>query len=260
MGKRQIITAALGLLFLGSAPWAWADLSPQPVTGPVGWKNEAKLELAYAAVFGNAESQTGRFKSEYQATIKKNEFIFQAGGSYGRSQGVENTNTYFGNGKWSYYFIPTTYTFGLLGFESNKYAGFWARDSARIGFGHIFFQTRTHKLSGEQGVDYSYEIDVNLDARKKSFSGTTSSSYKINLNSRAQFGQDFTWIYRWEYVYDYRLDSETALSVKITGRLGLKSGVSIVYANIPLKITTGSETGNLKKTDTVVFTAFTVII
>lgn len=231
---------------------AWAEENGN------GWQQEAKGELAYVAVFGNTESQTGSMKTEYKAMSDKNEFLVRAGGSYGMTNDVETVNTYYARGKFSYYFLPGTYSFGLVGFESNKFSGYWGRTSGQTGFGHLFFSGDRHRLSGETGIDYSYEILTDSEEDNWLFSGITSISYRCDLREGIWLIQELNWIYLWKYFYDYRVTSETALSIEIFTHFGLKTGVTANYKNIPLKQRIGENMVKLKRTDTVVYTSLVV--
>ena len=225
-----------------------------------GWSQEAKSELAYVAVFGNTESQTGSVKAEYRAMSDKNELLVRAGGSYGMTNDVETVNTYYGRGKFSYYFLPGTYFFGLLGFESNRFSGYWARSSAQFGVGHLFFNRERHRLSGETGIDYSYEVLTDSDGDNWLFSGITSVSYQYELGEGARLVEELSWIYLWEYFYDYRLVSDSALSVQISNHFGLKTGVTVNYKNVPLRQRVGADLVELERTDTVVYTSLVMQI
>jgi putative salt-induced outer membrane protein len=210
------------------------------------WKSS--LGISYVLISGNTDAETLSVAAEANRKGDENELELKAGTVYGKTEGQNTSNYWYGNGKYAHDISPKAYLFGLLGLEGNKLAGYKLRFSANTGIGYKFLEG-THTLKGEVGPGYIFE-DRLTDDDLSFLSGRAYAIYKWQFTEQTSFSQDVEYLHDFDDADDYRFNTNTSLIVKLNAWISLKTGVSVQYVNKPAE-------GNQ---DTDVFTGTSLVL
>ncbi len=247
----HIRTAAVSLLVLCPALYAWADDAPAPPP-PMGvWIGKGQFGFLNSRGNSEAESINGNIDVLRYDGAWKNEIYL--GGLYGRSSGIVSAQSWEARSQSNYTVSGDLFAFGGLRYERDSFNGFQYQASATAGMGYKFIDTNDTKLSGQIGAGYrrlrpedifkdatgAVTSRVPHDATGEAigtagldFSHSFNKSTSLTNKFLAESGADNT-----------LLHDEIALAVKMSEKLSLSVGYAITDNTSPPP--------TLKKLDTV---------
>ena len=197
------------------------------------WKSS--LGISFVTVSGNASSETLSISGDAERKDKKTKFSINAGTVYGESDGEKTAEYWYGKSKYDEKISQRTYLFGQLNAQGNKLAGYDYRLSAYPGVGYYFIEgnhTGNHTLLGEIGPGYLYEKRIG-DDDLSFISGRAYSKYTWNITKNSDFSQDAEYLHDFDEQEDYRVNTNTSLTAKISEMISLKLSVAVQYVNAP---------------------------
>ncbi|MBI4545892.1 MAG: DUF481 domain-containing protein [Gemmatimonadetes bacterium] len=225
-----VLALSLGLLALPLGVRAQQQAAAPPATPPERWK--LVVDLGFTAASGN--ERLAVLTSAVSLTHLRQElFELALDGDlrYGRSEGKEVARRFRGGLKFDLYphsmWSPFFFTTG----EHDRFRRLDLRTSGGAGIKHTFWDSPAGKASLSLAVVYSYEdYDVAQLPLLDQFQRNTRWSWR--LKAQRQLGGavrlESTTFYQplWNVAADYLVEAETALTVRISRKLGVSLGHS----------------------------------
>jgi putative salt-induced outer membrane protein len=199
-------------------------------------------EFSYITTGGNTDVETLKLNNklvylpseQWKATWNVNAFL-------AKTDGEKTGESYGTDLRLDYQFTERFYSFGLLAWLQDEFAGLEDRYYLALGTGYAIIAGPKHTLKAETGLNYTIE----------EFTNGTDNGF-IGARLYAQYGYSFTdknnfsaWA---EYLYDfevkdnYNANAEAALISALNGFLSLKSSYLIKYDNEPAPGATETDT------------------
>jgi len=189
---------------------------------PKAWKNQGELSLV--STNGNSNTTTGSAKDTFNYKWTKTALELIGGALGSKDDGDVTAEQYNASEKVAYALTDNqrNYLYEKIGWESNRFAGFYNRYDGTAGVGRKLVDASSDTLLGELGGGYTNEERV--DAPRNDFaSGRAYLKYKRILSATAQFTQDAEYLHDFDDQEDYRVNMETALIASISTHLALKA-------------------------------------
>ena len=199
-------------------------------------------EIGYVQTAGNSSSTSANVKSLYKRKWEK--FLLTLKGTHISSshENRASAESYSFSEKGDIPFSRRFYTYELVGWEKDRFAGIDSRYNMQLGIGYKFIETEKHLLSSELGGDYT--IEECLSGNNDEFGSLRGYlKYAYALSDTAECTQEGEILYNLEDPDDRRTSSMTALSASLSTNLSLKISYTIKYDNVPAY--------GFKKTDTI---------
>ncbi|HMQ11304.1 MAG TPA: DUF481 domain-containing protein [Oligoflexia bacterium] len=216
------------------------EVAPEVKTDDMGWKANAGLNGVSNT--GNAVNQTvsGLFSVVNRTGMNKVEL--SGIGAYGRAQddaGVTSTNTENWRTQLRYdrYLNDTIAIFGYGHLGQDRPAGFDWRFGGGTGFAHEVIKKEKDFLRYEIGYDYTREDRI-TDVLADIHSARVFGIYKRKISDWADFSQTVELLYNLEKSDDFRFNTLTGLTTKVTEKVGFQVGYAMRFDNDPV---TGAE-------------------
>ena len=199
-------------------------------------------EFSYITTGGNTDVETLRLNNklvvlpleQWKATWNVNAF-------FAKTDGEKTGESYSSDLRLDYQFIERFYSFGLLSWFQDEFAGLEDRYYLSLGTGYVMIAGPKHTLKAETGLNYT--IEEFTDGTDNGFIGArlfTQYIYlftdKSNLSAWAEYLHDF------EEKENYNANAEVALISALNGFLSLKSSYLIKYDNDPAPGATETDT------------------
>ncbi len=214
------------------------------------WKANAGLNALINT--GNSSNVTvgGNALTSYR--LLKNKIEWSGAVNYGRAKdtgtGVTTTNTknWFTQLRYDRYLSNPVSLFALGRIGADVPAGFNRRYGTAAGLAHELYRTDPHFFKYEVGFDWTRE--ERTDATKDNlYSGRLFLQYILKISEFASFNQDIENLFNVESGKDYRLNSLTGVTAKLTNKIALKAGYAVRFDNVPVagkkKVDTSTQVG-----------------
>ncbi|WP_419163823.1 DUF481 domain-containing protein [Candidatus Palauibacter sp.] len=245
-------TVVVTLLFAASlaAPLSASVVQDEPDSS---WSYNAELSLLFTS--GNSTVRTFGVGGGARREWGSGELSFLAGGlrtESGTTQriavGTEDHFTvtdysdpkptaenYFLRGEFERSFSDHVHLTTGAGWERNTFAGFESRLSLVGGIGNMWIETETTRLETDYGITFTAQNDVVDDPDKSaSFGGVrVSTSFRRQLTQTADFESTLTLDENLTDGTDLRADLANSLAVDINHLLAVKTGLRLVWDNVP---------------------------
>lgn len=202
--------------------------------------------LGYTQNGGNTNSSSVSSDLEIMREGILTDALFKAGLNYGYTRytdkDIVTVNNNFAQFKVERFFKEErrTYAFGQVGYESDKFQGYWAKYMADTGLGYNWISEDDHQLKTEVGYSYigwSY-VEPNDDG--ETWDPTHNALFRVGyrkvVNERLKLSEDAAYYLNCEDTESFQAESRTALTVNLTSRLGYKTSLSLKYNNRPLMV------------------------
>lgn len=246
-GKQfKSLIVLLGLVFFSPALLAAdAEVTKEISKSGTEWKSQVGASAIFNS--GNSSNQTFGGNGHVSAKWEKNKLAGKADGAYGRARdndtGVTSVNTknWQIGARYDRFINDPMSLFIGQKVSADELAGFNFVYTGLFGFAHEIYKTDPHFFKYEAGFDYSREWRV-LAAEENIYSARIYWQYKYKISEAASFSQDFESLFNVEDLDDTRINTLSALTVKMTTKLALQASFKLRYDNLPVP-------GN-KKTDT----------
>lgn len=215
-----------------------------------GWKGTAGANALVNT--GNAVNQTLSGNFVVSNRKDKDKLEFNGIGAYGRAEdanGNASTNTKNWRTQLRYdRFVServSSFAYGHGG--QDEPAGFDARYGGGAGISHQLVDDGQNAFKYEGGYDYTRENRIPPGIDDDVHSARIFLQYKRKISDWADFSQDIENLINVETIDDYRLNTLTALTTKLSKTLAFQFGVSVRYDNQPVegrrKVDTSSQAG-----------------
>lgn len=213
-------------------------------------KTTSSASLSYVTTGGNTKTSTLGLEAESKIEADPNRLNLKLGSIYSKDDGETTTQYWYLRAKDDYTITDKTYLYGLLNLDGNEYAGYGWRLMINVGPGHQIIKTEQHELIGEIGPGLIHE--ARIDGDDQTFvMGRAYLKYSLQINKNASFSQDAEYLHDFQEDNNYRVNAETALTLKISDNINLKTGVIVKYVNTP---PSGNETTDYYSSTAIVFT------
>jgi len=245
-GNGLILLSATILALLLSGPMGAQEKE-------TGWKDVA--ELTYVMTGGNATSSTLGFKNTTDYLWSTAAFQLSLGGVRTQSGIVTRTATgtpedfsisettdtrttaenYFVRSRLDRNLSENLFVFGGAGWDRNTFAGVENRYGFVAGAGRAWFAEDTRRLKADVGLTYTIQNDVvaNPDVAD-SFMGLRGSyDYFRKVTGNTGFASVLVADENLKETSDFRADWTNSLTVSMSDRLALKTGLQLLFDNTP---------------------------
>ena len=229
---------------------AAATVQEEPATN---WAYSAELSLLFTS--GNSTVRTFGLGGAARRDWARGELSFRAGGlrtESGTTQriavGTEDHFTvtdesdpkptaenYFARAEYERSFSDHVHLTTGAGWERNTFSGFESRLSLVTGLGNMWIETETTRLKSDYGITFTAQHDVVEDPDKSaSFGGVrVSINFRRRLTETADLESTLTLDENLTDATDLRADLANSLAVDINHSLAVKTGLRLVWDNVP---------------------------
>lgn len=220
-------------------------------------------DFGFVNASGNTSVTTINLGNKFVANTEDKKVVFTQLFNAVRSEadGTTNAENYRAQLRLDYGLGGRWYLYGLTGWDRNVPAGVSRRFEETIGLSYLAVTLPNDELGLELGLSLFQQRNVVpvspgvFDDNYKA--GRAAASYRHNFTRLSYFTQMLELIPNFDDGEDFRLNSESAVTARISNRIGLKLGYLIRYDNLPglLSATSGQR---LEKTDRFVTAGITV--
>ncbi|SDJ36428.1 Putative salt-induced outer membrane protein YdiY [Ferrimonas sediminum] len=176
------------------------------------------VEFGFSSTTGNSEVTTVKGKAEYTHWLGQFENRYLLEALYTEDEDQVSKERYYGEAQTNNRFSETSYLFGFLSNDIDKFSGYRYVATVAAGYGHRLYQGDKMYLDGELGPGYSYK---RVDTAQAPDSGNESS-----VIARANL--DFWWAFSDNAEFRQKLSSDVSLS----GNATISKAESSVTANL----------------------------
>jgi len=179
---------------------------------------------------GNTKELTFGFDTEQSLRLDKNQIQLKGSVIYGRSDGIKNTEFYFGQLKYKRELSSKVFLLGLGRFEKNALAGCKHRYSLSSGAGYIWIKKTNIFATSEASLGWSHESNIGQDSTILSFiSLLVSSSVKVTLSPKSHISCQELFSVNLKDSKDFRLSSFISMTADINRSFALKFSYQFFY-------------------------------
>ncbi len=187
---------------------------------------------------GNTQELTLGFDTEQNLKIKKNELKSKASIIYSQSEGIRESEIYYGHLEYRRSLSSKAYLLGFGRFERNEMSGFEYRLALTLGAGYFWIKSEKFELSSELTLGWSGEKNIekikSTELQLSFASCLVSTQVKINISSNSELTYQDIFFFNLENTKDYRLFSLASLSVSISRYIALKISHQLKYSHYPV--------------------------
>ena len=221
--------------------------------GDARWSYTAELSLLFTS--GNSTVRTFGLGGSARRDWAEGELSFHVGGLRTESGTTERiavgaednfrvastsdpkptAENYFARGEFERSFSDHVHLTSGAGWERNTFAGFESRLSLVGGLGNIWIETETMRLKSDYGVTFTAQNDVIDDPDKSAtFGGVrVTTSFRRQLSPTADLESTLTLDENLTDAADVRADLANSLALDINSSLAVKTGLRLVWDNVP---------------------------
>lgn len=220
---------------------------------PLGWSDVA--ELTFVLTAGNASSNTFGFKNTAEHIWEKSSFKLSLGALRAESGKTVRTATgtpdnytitettdtkltaenYFAKARFDRTLGAGAFFFGGVDWDRNTFAGIQNRYGFVTGAGKSWFDQESRRLKTDLGLTYTIQEDVaKAPGADDSFLGLRGSyDYSRKLTGTTDFASVLVVDQNLNTTEDLRADWTNSISVAMSERLALKTGIQLLYDKDP---------------------------
>jgi len=238
MRFRAVAVSCLALASL-AAPSRSQEVKKPPPT-------ELTADLGLVDVAGNTSTSTVSTNQRYIRRLRTWEFKQDIGVVYGKTGGIESSNSVRVGLRSDYDLASHFALYGLTAFDRNPYAGIRSRFAEGAGGVWKVLATDKDQFNVEGG--YQYTQQKNLVGPDHNFPALRlASSWKHSISKAASFFQGVEYLPDLQDSKDYRVNSETNVIAPLSAHTAMKFSYVVRFANEPPLNASG--TAFLRKTD-----------
>jgi putative salt-induced outer membrane protein len=212
---RTILSLAFAVVF---APAAMA----QTVTADFGFVNAS----------GNTRLATINFGDKVVKTLRSWTIMQQGAYIYGKTNGVSSANALKASLRGDHMLVGRVGLFLGSSYERNRFAGFTSHTDQIAGISATVLTMPRDTLRFDGGGVYTNETRV--DGTTKSFPAARAGmGYKHSFGGTSAFTQTAEYVPNLEETEQYRINSESIITAKMTSHLGMKFAYLVRYDSRP---------------------------
>jgi len=179
---------------------------------------------------GNSQEITLGFDTEQSLVAKKNQFQLKGSVIYGRSDGIKNSEFYYGHLKYKRELTSKVFLLGLGRFEKNVLAGYNHRYSLSAGAGYNWVKKTNVTATSEASFGWSHESNIGQDSAILSFMSLhVASTVKVTLTPTSHLSCQELFSLNLKDPKDFRVTSFISITADISKSLALKFSYQLFY-------------------------------
>lgn len=203
------------------------NLPPPPPKYP--WDSSAAVGLTLTR--GNSDSVLLTASLATQRKTPENEYLFGADGSYGKNDGVENSETLHGIAQYNRLFSERLYGYLHLEYLHDGIADVKYRFTFSPGVGYYFIKETNTTLAGEVGPALITQRLGNVNDTYATL--RLAERFEHKFNDRARMWQSAEILPQVDKMDNYIINAEIGLEAAITKRLSLRTVLQDNFVNEP---------------------------
>lgn len=228
MGFVAVIFAASQINMLGQTN---ALMQTNKVVPPPKYPWDSSAAIGLTLTRGNSDTILTTASIHTQKKTLNNEYIFGADGSFGKNNGVKNSETLHGVSQYNHLFDERL--FGYVHAEGlhDGIADLSYRFTLSPGSGYYFIKETNTTLAGEIGPAIVFE---RLGTNESIYSTLRlAERFEHKFNGRARVWQSVEFLPQVDKTYNYLVNAEVGLEASITKRLSLRTVLQDNFVNEP---------------------------
>ncbi len=194
------------------------------------WKSH--VELSYVRTSGNSDIETFSTKAEIERNGVFNRLYGKGEFLYGKTDGKENTNKTYLQGRWERILSGKLFGFLQGDFLHDRFSGYDYRTVWGAGFGYDVLKNEKHYLKTLLSFGYTFE-DFKTGGTNDYFTGNIGLTYTWNIRKNIVFKEDAQYLQSFKNYTVYYINSTTSVEVKINSHLSLGVGYKVSYQHSP---------------------------
>ncbi len=189
-------------------------------------------ELSYVKTSGNSDIETAQVKIEAKKEVLPNRFNIKSEFLYGKSDGKENSNKFYGLGRWERLITEKLFWFLQGDYLRDRFSGFDYRTNWSLGFGYDVIKNKKVYLKLLTSLGYTFE-DLKKEGSNDYTSGDINLSLNWNIRENLVFKNEIDYLQSFKEYSVYYVNINNSLEVKINQHLSLGVGYNISYQHKP---------------------------
>jgi putative salt-induced outer membrane protein len=235
MKKYIVIISFAAAIFAANQPNALGQANSLTQTNKIApppkypWVSSAAIGLTLTR--GNSDSILTSASVGTQRKTPDNEYIFGADASYGKNDGVENSETLHGIAQYNRLFSERWYGYVHLEGLHDGIADLKYRFTLSPGAGYYFVKETNTTLAGEAGPAIVFERLGTNDSTYATL--RLAERFEHKFNDRARMWQSVEFLPQIDQTDNYLVNAEIGIEASITKRLSLRAVLQDNFVNIP---------------------------
>jgi putative salt-induced outer membrane protein len=199
-------------------------------------------EMGYIQTDGNTKTKTFNVDAKASKTWNKNVGTLKIDGQYADADGKETKNKYLIEGNYDYK-ITEKFAFNyLVGYKSDRYAGFAYQTYTGPGAKYQAIKTDNHNLSVDGNILYSSDKSYATKDTNNYSAYRVQAIYAWQMLKNLKFDQEASFRGSFEDSSNYFAYSKTALTSKLSDIFSAGISYKVDYVNQPLAAKTTDST------------------
>jgi len=184
-----------------------------------------EVEGGFSMTTGNSDTTSWRGRAAFDYYLVKFRHGVELKLDYAEDDDETSEESYFGSYQLDRKYSEVSYSYGLMSYENDRFAGLRDVYTGSLGYGHLFYPHRKGELKVEAGPGYRTAEDADDETI---FRGNA--EYKWTISPTSSFTQQL----KTEIAEDNTISrSESALTARINGSLAMKLSFSVTHQSEP---------------------------
>ena len=205
------------------------------------WHDQA--ELSFVQTGGNTDVTTLSLKNLLTYRVSRSlSLSWKVEALNSMKSGTQTAERYLTELRGDYLITQRMYGIATTAWLRDRFAGIDAHYDGALGVGYRFLDGPRHTLTGEAGLNYTYEQYINNTS--DDYPGSRLfGKYQFAITEKNSVSQSLEYLQDLELIRGQVLHSETALTAALTDLFSLKASYTVRFNSKPVP-------ARLKKTDT----------
>jgi putative salt-induced outer membrane protein len=227
------------VLCLGAAPLFAEEAAEEEEKEPA-WVGS--LGLSWVATSGNSDTSSIGLDFNLEKKADPWGLVFVARGNKADDSGTTTAENYLIGARAVRKLSAKWEAFGGLQWSKDPFTGFDSQTVASLGATYIAIEGERNKLAFDGGLAYTWEDQVNPDAKIDYLGGLFGLTWEWQLGANSKLVERLVYYPNFDDSNDWRVTSFTAIEADINSWMALRFGYDIRHRNQPI--------GDADKTDT----------
>ena len=219
----------IGKFVLGAA--SFCLLSGLPAVAEDGWSGESSLSAGLTT--GNTETSEAGLGIDLDRGAGDWNFGIQLSGDYGKEDGVESRNRYFGAVDLEHDFNDTMFTFGRASYEVDQFTGFDSRTFVGGGVGwHVRGGPgfKIDEVKRQITTDSTGTVTITPASTEESLGAVAQSEYFYAFNEAVSLSNKTNVVYGQEST---QINNSIGLTAALNGHLAARVSFDVRHDTAP---------------------------
>jgi putative salt-induced outer membrane protein len=208
------------------------SLALAAVIAPAAMAQTVSADFGFVSASGNTRLATVNFGDKIVAKARSWTFTQQGAYIYGKTNGVSSANLLKASVRGDHKFFGRIGLFVGSAFERNRFAGFTSHTDQIAGLSALALSAPRDTLRLDAGGVYTNESRV--DGTSKNFPAARAGmAFKHSFGGTSSFTQTGEFVPNLQDTGQYRVNTESIVTAKMTSHVGLKLSYLIRYDSKP---------------------------